>query len=267
MTVQDDLSWALAQYTSPRWQNYKLYRRYYEGQHELAFATEKFRTTFGQMFKEFSENACRTVVDSLADRLKITGFETTKAAITKEQVQIPLPTPASPQIPGGQLNRQKVTVQDPLADQLWKIWKDNKMNRKATKVHKEAMRLGDSYVIVWPQADGEPGIWPQRGDQCCVRYDDETGDQIELGSKIWYDDREKMWYCNLYYPDAPITKFRMSSTQTANVPTFSAHADRWEVYEEVDNPYGRVPLFHFPNAATCEYGYSELKDIIPCRTG
>jgi hypothetical protein len=241
--------------------NYRVYREYYEGKQKLAFATDKFKNTFGAMFKEFSENACRTVVDSLADRMKIEGFRTSQADIATEDVPIPMPKASLEQV-NTPPARQKMIVKDPLAEALMTIWKDEKMTRKATKVHKEALRLGDAYVIVWEDGDGDVGIWPQRGDQCCVRYDDETGTDIEIGAKIWYDDRENRWYLNLYYPDG-ITKYQTTNTGR----DVSRAAGSWETFQEVANPYGRVPIFHFPNSATCEYGVSELKDIVPLQDG
>jgi hypothetical protein len=47
---------------------------YYGGEHRLKFATEKFRSTFGFLFREFADNLCPAVVDAVADRLKLTGF-------------------------------------------------------------------------------------------------------------------------------------------------------------------------------------------------
>ena len=48
--------------------------RYYDGRHDLRFATEKFENTFGTLFREFALNLCPAVCDALKDKLRITGF-------------------------------------------------------------------------------------------------------------------------------------------------------------------------------------------------
>src|SRR5688500_4182343 len=52
----------------------KLYGDYYEGDHRLAFASEKFRVAFGTLFKEFADNWCPLVVDAVVERLQVVGF-------------------------------------------------------------------------------------------------------------------------------------------------------------------------------------------------
>lgn len=47
---------------------------YYEGRHNLRFATRKYREAFGALFREFADNYCGLVVDSTAERLRIEGF-------------------------------------------------------------------------------------------------------------------------------------------------------------------------------------------------
>src|SRR5437868_11596394 len=48
--------------------------RYYRGDHDLAFATEKFANTFGQLFREFAMNLCPAICDAVRDKLRVTGF-------------------------------------------------------------------------------------------------------------------------------------------------------------------------------------------------
>ena len=38
--------------------------RYYNGQHDLTFATEKFQNAFGSLFREFALNMCPAIVDA-----------------------------------------------------------------------------------------------------------------------------------------------------------------------------------------------------------
>src|SRR3954467_8014211 len=48
--------------------------RYYRGDHDLAFATEKFASTFGSLFREFAINLCPAICDAVHDKLRIAGF-------------------------------------------------------------------------------------------------------------------------------------------------------------------------------------------------
>src|SRR4029079_7086471 len=48
--------------------------RYYRGDHDLAFATEKFANAFGSLFREFALNLCPAVCDAVKDKLRVTGF-------------------------------------------------------------------------------------------------------------------------------------------------------------------------------------------------
>jgi hypothetical protein len=48
--------------------------RYYCGEHDLAFATEKFANAFGALFREFALNLCPAICDAVRDKLKVTGF-------------------------------------------------------------------------------------------------------------------------------------------------------------------------------------------------
>src|SRR5688572_18199963 len=53
---------------------YARFERYYRGDHDLAFATEKFQTAFGSLFREFALNLCPAICDAIVDKLKVTGF-------------------------------------------------------------------------------------------------------------------------------------------------------------------------------------------------
>lgn len=72
-TNADDIQWALDQFRELAG-GYHLARNYYDGAHDLRFATAKFKSAFGSMFKRLSDNLCPVVVETVADRLKITGF-------------------------------------------------------------------------------------------------------------------------------------------------------------------------------------------------
>src|SRR3954454_21458849 len=61
--------------------------RYYRGDHDLSFATEKFRNAFGALFREFALNLCPAICDSVADKLKVTGFTVQESTVQESAVQ------------------------------------------------------------------------------------------------------------------------------------------------------------------------------------
>lgn len=231
-----DLTWGLDA-LGERASDYRLYQRYYRGDHRLVFATEKFLNAFGPLFQAFADNLCPAPVDALADRLKVEAFSSLSAA------------------------------QD--ADAANLLWEANRMERRQGEVHVGAARDGDAYVIVWPNSQGEVRIWPQTVTNLAVDYDmDEAPDRILRAVKKWkaQDGRVRV---NLYFPDR-IEKW-VSRTVPRNGTDLKANGFIPYVPEGdaeggpvVENPYGRVPVFHFGmHATTGGMGSSLLRDVIP----
>jgi len=229
-------------------QQYRHYCKYYDGIHDLRFATLKFRSVFGNLFKEFAENMCPAVVDSLNERLKITGFESSAAELKEEQVPVPFP---------GAPAHTRITQVDPFGESLWDIWGRNNMDVKSTEVHQESLKEGDSYVIVWPDSDMKATIWPQVAEECRVHYDPNNEGIVLQGEKGWFDTSTRRWRLNIYLPDR-IDKYQLKR----KTMQFSSRESSWEQIGSVPNPYGEVAMFHFPNKFTHCYGVSELKDVV-----
>lgn len=233
--------------------DYKRYCEYYDGEQRLAFATDKFRNTFGQTFKEFAENACGAVVDSLSDRLEIQGFQSSLAKTVVEDV------PTGPGVDGStRATMKKVTVEDEVGQAALDIWRDNRMDLRATEVHTESLKEGDAYVIVWPDDEGNVAIWPQTAAQCCVEYDKQNPKKRVRGAKVWYETETERWRINIYLPDL-ILKYEQVSKNDA----LPEKEDAFKLIDAILNSYGEVPLFHFPNLRAHRYGVSELQNVIP----
>jgi hypothetical protein len=223
---------------------YTLFAQYYVGNHRLAYASEKFRNAFGRLFAAFADNQCSRVVDILADRLNITGFQC---------CDDPLDPLAEPD--------------DALAAWAWtNLWEQNRMTRKAGEVHQEALRCGDAYVIVWPNSAGRPIIHPQPASLCTLHVDQEDPSVKLWGAKGWIEPETRLGRLNVYYPDK-IEKFVTINRVQGALPArdaawaeFDAPGEPWPL----PNEWGEVPLFHFANNAMVgETGKSELKDILP----
>jgi hypothetical protein len=94
------------------------YEAYYAGRHPMAFATSKFRETFGYLFGTFADNWCQVVVDSSLERLAVEGFRF----------------------------GAKDTYEGD-AD-AWNIWQANNLDKDSVAAHLEALKTGHAYVIV-----------------------------------------------------------------------------------------------------------------------
>lgn len=228
-----DIATALSQLSS-RSADYRLYRNYVDGDHRLLFATEKFLSAFGALFRAFSDNLCSKVVDAAADRLILTGFSS------------------------------ETGDAESISKTAWALWLANRMDLRAAEVHTEALTSGDAYVIVWPDASGQPIIYPNDAAMMTVHYDCETPGSIMWASKCWSGDGGKM-RLNLYYSDR-IEKYITTKDCSSGMPTNSNGFVPFECDEAwpLLNPYGRVPVFHFANRGKIgAFGRSELCSVIP----
>lgn len=220
----------------------RLYGDYYDGKHEMNFVSDKFRTAFGTLIKSFADNLSPSIVDAVSDRLKLTGF----------------------QIDGGEED-------DPIADRAWAIWKSNRMDRMSAAAHTEAIKIGDSFLVVWPRPLGKgTGIFINTSALMTVGYGDSDADDEAVpiwAVKMW-ELSDKQHRLNIYLPDR-IEKYITRSSLSDGAASLKsvAQLDPFQVPGEpwpVPNPFGRVPVFHLANnAGISQWGRSELYDIVP----
>ena len=215
---------------------YSRFERYYRGEHDLSFATEKFKSTFGSLFREFALNLCPAVCDAVRDKLKITSFSVEDA--------------------GGRTDVDAV---------VRRIWQANRMSLRAAGIHKEALKNGDAYAIVWPDADGRPSIYPNRAANCTAFYDDESPGRTVRAAKYWRTG-DRLTRLNLFYPDR-IEKYVTAGRDDGWLPDAKEFVPFADV-PVVPNPFGTVPVFHFANNADIGMpGTSELEAALPIQDG
>ncbi|MEQ1604565.1 MAG: phage portal protein [Pyrinomonadaceae bacterium] len=216
--------------------------RYYNGDHDLAFATEKFENTFGTLFREFALNLCPVICDAVRDKLRVTGFSIENS-----------------------LNSTNST--NSLAR---KHWFRNRMASRAGEVHKEALKCGDAYMFVWPNSNGEAVLYPNTASGITVVHDEESPGSITWAAKSW-TNADKRIRLNIFYPDR-IERY-ISRTKA---DTFPDPSDMIAFSDEtsgagssvIANPYGVVPVFHFANNADLgQLGRSELEAAMPVQDG
>lgn len=236
---QTDIEWAVEDVRG-RLSQSKQYVDYYEGRHRLVFATEKFRNTFGDLFREFADNMCDDVVDEPVTRLKVLGWSGPSEAVNQQ-------------------------VSD------W--WKVNKGPARARVTHRNAFLHGDAFVMVWPDSKGKARLYPQCSDHWAVKYDEDEPDRIELAAKVWREG--KVYRCTLYYDledgSGRIERYRTKGLgASGGIPKASAFLPYTEPDDEDGGPgqaavethnWG-MPVFHFPVDEVGRYGRSVLPDVI-----
>lgn len=222
---KDDVKFALAGISAKR-TRVQTYCDYYDGKHPFNFASEKFRTQFAIRLQKFRDNLCKTVVRAPSDRLEVVGFSS---------------------------ERDTQTYKD-----SWELWKYSNMARLSKRLHRDAFKTGDAYLIVWEDEAGRPRFYPQDARNCAVVYNAET-QKIERGAKLWVGN-DKFVYLTLYYPDR-IEKYVTRNRQSeGTIPTTSAAFERRKISGEpwpLPNPLDVCPMFHFGNES------SILDDVIP----
>lgn len=259
--VANDIDWALSELKKRR-DNYSTFHSYYNGKQASMISADRLRSIFANLFADFHINLCKAPVDALADRLQISSFSS-------------------------------LTEVKNASQEAWEVWERNRMARRAGTIHQETIVAGDAYVLVWPNAQGEPVIYPQSAHEVAVAYDPESPGKIVRAAKMWREQITTRTYAppspgvpgaqpkeltrsakpgyrlNLYYPDR-IEKYaalkKSSATSWPKSTDFKPYdpEGQGEMGWKVVNEWGEVPVFHFANSADLgEYGQSELKDALP----
>lgn len=210
------------------------YERYYDGRHDLRFATEKFANTFGELFREFALNLCPVVCDAIRDKLRITGFSAERSEIGDIDA----------------LTRA--------------IGLRTRLHTVANQVHKEALKTGNGYAIVWPDSRGKAQVFAQNAANIAVEYSQDEPGRIVAAIKWWIDEN-KYARANMFFADR-IERYVSRSKTEGYLLAFK---DLVAVTDGVTpNPFGIVPVFHFANNADIGgRGRSELEAVIPIQDG
>jgi hypothetical protein len=236
VSQQTDIQWALNQFNHLR-PRYKLNRDYYDGAHRLAFASEKLSSAFGKLFKAFSDNLTPSIVETLKDRLTLTGFSIV-----------------------GVDESEKSTTQTRMDE----IWRRNRLRVRANQVHLDALIEGDAYVIIWPDRDNFPVFSPNCAPNIVIQYDEEQPGYIIKAAKC-YIDVEDRCRLTLYYRDR-IEKYITRNKVNGSLPDRASLFTRYLKDPEwpIPNPYDKVPVFHFANRGSVgQLGTAEHSEAIP----
>ena len=191
---------------------------YYAGRQPLAFVSDTFRAAFGDRFREFSSNFMSLVVDAHRERLQVQGIRIGDA-------------------PEGDAD-------------AWRWWQANRLDAESQIAHIEALVKGITYVLVWPDADGEPEATVESPLQVVVETEPGRSWKRRAALKRWLGD-DGHYRAELYLPDG-IYKFR-SVQRSADFSASSwAQVAQWVAEEgsepwPVPNPLGVIPIVPFVN--------------------
>lgn len=214
--TQDEVLTRLIQRLNEPAARYSDLDRYYEGRQPLAFLSPEARTALGNRFGVMASNIPRLAVTALAERLRITGFDGDAA--------------------------------------LWADWVRCDLDQTSGVAHREALLLGDSFVIVWADQLGRPLVSVESAKQVAILADPGTRETL-AAVKRWEDAQTNTTEAVLYLPDQIV---RLRAQQRGAITGFS-------VVDEITNPLGVVPVVNLRNndRIVGDHGSSEIDDLKP----
>jgi hypothetical protein len=115
--------------------HYRQLELYATNSQPLAYPAPEAQAALGNRFGPVGSNVCRLAVASLAERLRVVGFDSEESAA------------------------------------LWAAWVDSDMTELAGEVHREALLFGDSYALVWADPAGRPTVTAESAKQVAVLAD------------------------------------------------------------------------------------------------
>ncbi len=197
--------------------------RYYQGVQGEWFLNKRFYTDFGaDRTNTTTLNFMRPVVDNVCNRLEITNVTSKEKGVN---------------------------------DKLEAVRYANNMQLVEKEVHRGVSRLGEYYVMVWPNADKEVIISYHDPRNTMIIFDPEDPRKKLVGVRIWHNPLLGGHEMQLLWPDK-IEKYYTPS------PELSAGSN-WEKTGEVLNPFGEVPLFLFTPHGRVQNVYPTDINIYP----
>lgn len=221
--------------TEDREEKYVAYREYYDGDHATQLTDRQRKYLQIKLGIEFNANYCPLVIDTLAERLKVTGF---------------------------------TTDEDAEAVLLWDWWQANRMDALQGIVHNATIQDGDTYVIVgWdnekkiPTITYEPAYNGTEGVK--IIYSKNRRGTPAYAFKRWEGD-SGLDRLNLYYPNR-IEKFIKVDQGSWSHFIGDDDTPTWPL-PWVDGQNGSlgIPIIHYKNKDRGKnFGSSELVNVIP----
>lgn len=193
-----------------RWNAWKVFNDYYEGDQRVSRWLRSVRAAFsgtvlGNLLDSVNDNYMALVVDSAAERCRVQGFR----------------------------------FGNDTDGDAWRIWTANGLKSESNMLHTEAIKLGEAYWMVQP-TDGLPLITSEHPSQVIVARAPGNRRMRLAALKKWSDG--DLVYANLYLPDR-VAKYRSDDRRLReHMPD-----KRWESLGVEPNPLGEVPVVPVQN--------------------
>lgn len=186
--------------------------RYYDGKTPLptVITTAQITKAYAMLMGQSTAPWGSIVVDSVLDRLEVTGIDSGDQAIDSA---------------------------------LWGVWQDQQLDSESQLAHTSALISGRMFGLVWPDEDtGQPEISLDNSAQMIIKYREGSRRKREAAMRYWMDDATELPFANLYLPDG-IYKFQ-GTTKDVQGPDGIEWLQRDVSGEDwpVDNPFNIVPV-------------------------
>lgn len=188
---------------------------YYEGDVPEVFTTAGLRRAMRSTGYAQRLNFCRPVIDAVQSRLEIAAILGTSQKASKV-----------------------------IAD----TWEFNELGLDSNDIHRHALTYGDTYVMVWPDEDGNLEVSYNSPLNTVIVYDPEHPRRKLYAVKMWVSEDGS--YLNIYTADE-IQKFYTDSKEVTD-------GTQWRSRGTVENPFGEIPVFHLRTMRP--FGRPEHKD-------
>lgn len=196
--------------------------QYYRAEQPLAFLAPEARQAIGNRMGRMSTNVPRIAVNALAERLRVSGFRSANVAVAA----------------------------------LWADWKRCDMDQLSPLAHREALALGEAFVIVWADAAGRPQVSIESPVQVSV-IRDPASRAVVAAVKRWTTSTT-----------TEVTLFTPRTVTRYSAPTTGATITGFKPLEVLPNPYGIVPVVPLRNSdRLLGPASSEMDDLIPLVDG
>jgi hypothetical protein len=182
---------------------------YYDGNQPLMYTATRLREVFENRCARFSQNWCAVVVDSILDRLEITGWDAEDRARNAK---------------------------------LDELWSDLHIGIEADEVHEAMAVTGEGFIIVGTDEAGNPEVYQNHPANVFVRYQDSSPAKKKYAAK-WYVDGDYTRII-LYYEDRFENYFAKGKPE--DIVSYTSF--QFDETESGTNPTGIIPVFHFRNS-------------------
>lgn len=214
---------------------------YYDGKQKLKYNSKRFREIFKNLNADFTENWTAVVIDSTYNRVNLLGAKIAGDETGEKETGVAAALKRIKDRLLGKSNTEQETLD--------KLLEDNQLLLDSDDVHSVAGIIGESFYFVWKNEEGEVEGFYNDPRLVHVFYEEENPRIKKYAAKWWVDDKGNR-RLTLYYPDrleyyAAKGDVKTGATASGFTPVDQDGAKVEKDANQVENPFGKVPVFHF----------------------